>query len=217
MKIYVSRDRSRSLFPSRNEERGLSRDDCHFESRAILCKRRREAFTLVELVVVVSVMSLLLSMVAVLLHGMLYAHHRGLRQAAAGQSLMRLADQFREDVQAAESMEIENATTARLLAAGQPSITYRIDDRFVLRQSRPDGPASVDSRDAFTLPKNARIRLDLEEVGQQRFAVLSVTAPTGPDGKAPVWRATRVEAQLARDHRWRGKSVASPEQPERPE
>ncbi len=160
----------------------------------------RRGFSLVELAVVISIMSLLLGMIAVLLQGMLQTQRAGIRQVAVGQSLMRLSAQFREDVHAADSTETEGESTIRLVSQGGRTVTYRVDEDQLLRESQVADSQVNAQREAFRLPPHAKISFSVLPLSDNaKLVALTMDAQRTEQTPVPTWRPTRIEALLKRD------------------
>ena len=81
----------------------------------------RGGYSLVELLVVMTIMSALLGVVVTLLTTLLHEHRAASRQRETQTSLARFAEQFRADVHASESVEREESS-----ASESPSPPARI-------------------------------------------------------------------------------------------
>lgn len=168
----------------------------------------RRGYALVELVVVISVGSLIGTAAAVLL-GMLLAADRGSRRHLhESHTLCRLAQAFRADAAAAERAKLEPAPpgdgkTSRQAAArlqfslpGGESVTYVAEPGRVLR--RQSGGLSADRQESFVLPDSPPVQLGVET--GPTFSVARLQWNSGQDARR-ARSGWRIEATVGRDRR----------------
>ena len=99
-------------------------------------------FTLVEMMVTVTVSSTLLVLAAGMIHQTMTLHSLGRQQVARQQTALRLSRQFRHDIWRNRQVAIERdaALTLGRKRPGEASVTYTTEDGLVLRdQLRADG------------------------------------------------------------------------------
>jgi type II secretory pathway pseudopilin PulG len=174
--------------------------------------KSRRAISLVELLVVISTSTVILTMSAVLIRRAMHAQSRARDFYNVERTALRLSEQFRRDVHHATSATAlaENRPDAiflRLQLAGGQAIEYGRRNgaltRTVLQSDR------VLSRDAFAFPPDTDVTLS--EQRSPRRLVLSITAvpvdtPENRRKLAAAVHAQRVslhvEAVLARDSRF---------------
>ena len=153
----------------------------------------RRAFTLVELAVVLTLTSILLSVLATSLHILLTAKASIEEQQNHARSVARFAFQFRADVHDANSATIEvpgKLRKLRLHLGKLRFIDYFVEKGTTIRyrwQSK-----KLVSKEQFRLDEESITAFELTDQPRQ-FAAVVVTT-----GK----RATRIEAIVGRDHRF---------------
>ena len=169
------------------------------ESKA---RRRCAGFSVIEVALVVTMLSILLGMIVVFLQGMLSAQHAGGERLAMGQSMMRLADQFRQDVHAASNAPPQG-TAIELIGPDGANTTYAVKEKQLIRESRLAGSHANVRREEFEIPAGAAVTFSTAAPTiAAQFVTLAIDASPTPQKRLSAWRATRVEAQLGRDHRW---------------
>ena len=170
---------------------------------------RRKGFSLVEVLVAVTVGSVLLAVAVGLLYALIEMdrtsrEHLRLRIAAA-----RLGDQFRRDVHAAVRLtgpqEGAAGNGAEATAAWEldlppdRAVEYRLEEASLLRTERAGG--EVVRREWFRLPPHAVA--SIERSGEQGHPIVSLRiTPDLKSPEAPAWRPVRIDAALATDHRF---------------
>jgi hypothetical protein len=159
------------------------------------------AFTLVELLLAMTIMSVLLGLVAVFLRGMFEAEANARRQIAISDSLARLSRTLREDAHAALTADSAGAVL-ELRLAPEKVVRYAHHGDEVLREETIDG--QFHRRDAYRVPRSCQVAFDL--LGDARMTLVTLTlAPSATRAggrRAGAAQATRIEAVLARDHRF---------------
>ena len=146
---------------------------------------RRRGFTLVEMMVAISVGTVLLGLAALLIGSLMKLDRAGRARLAEESRLDRLAQVFRADVHAATGLAPgAPAGELRLILPGGRSVAYRAGPGAVVR-ARPDG------EERFALPPGSMARLD---VGRSSVG-LTV-------GREPGHPGLRVEAVPGTDHRF---------------
>jgi type II secretory pathway pseudopilin PulG len=163
--------------------------------------RRLAAFTLVELLLAMTIMSLLLGLVAVFLRGMFEVEANARRQIAISDSLARLSRALRDDAHAALTADKAGAVL-ELRLAPEKVVRYAHHGDEVLREETIDG--QFHRRDAYRVPRSCQVAFDL--LGDARMTLVTLTlAPSATRAggrRAGGAQATRIEAVLARDHRF---------------
>ena len=158
---------------------------------------RRRGFTLVELMIVVTISGVIFSGAAVCLHGMYRADQR-VRQAALHRSTVsRLARQFRTDGHAAITARRLDGPPdgAQGLVFAEPSkrtIEYRVQGSEILRTVK-DGQ-QVLHRDAFRLERGVRVAWQVND-GPKPMAAVEIVR-TSPGGPASSGLRDRIEAAV---------------------
>ena len=170
----------------------------------------RRGYSLVELIVVMSVGSVI-GTTAIMLLGALLAADRGARgHLQESASLSRLSRQFRADVAAADdaSIEVPPATKGDSLERSFPrltlhgasgeTITYAGEPGRALRKAQ--GESGANRQESYALPEPLALTFEIESTSPQRIVTMALAA--GDDQQASSARlGWRVEAALGRDRR----------------
>lgn len=168
--------------------------------------RSRRGVSLAELLIVMSLCSLLLTTSAVVLHRIMRSQLKTREFLSACHSSQRLADQFRGDVHRARSVTTEGLPEGAILKLqlSDTQIAEYQQANGVIHRMLVDGEKTI-ARDEFAFPANSHIA-----VSQQRsppLVTLSVTS-TPDDERGPAQQAyavaihLRVDAQPGRDRRF---------------
>ena len=168
--------------------------------------RPRRGFSLIEVLVVITVSSALVAAAVGLIHTMLRLQRGDQEQVRAEWALAGLAERFRDDVHA--------ATALRPIATppGQPSrpawllpltsrreVEYRAEEGHLLRLER-EGTKLV-HREAFWLPRPAVVSIEAAAAGTAKLVRLQIAVPPAVAPDSP-WRPVQIDAALALDHRF---------------
>lgn len=135
-----------------------------------LRRPRRRGASLIELMVIMSSLSVVLGLCAVLLHGLLKLDRSGRAAVDDTTTLARLARRFRQDVRAAEKARPETPTKLVLTGDDGGSVTYHLVGARLLREDRRGetlraregynlgrlGPLSFDAADGLVRLRLAR-------------------------------------------------------------
>ncbi len=164
----------------------------------------RQAFTTIEIMVVVALCGVVISLAATLLAQMLHMEGDARRSADESRELARLAISFRADAHAASKIEIAaGAGKATFRSPGESAIDYLASEGRVERVQRDGETAS--GRDSFQLsgdglPVVAKIAFEGQSTEGREFAAIVIEwrDDSGRRATAPV-KVSRVEARLARD------------------
>jgi prepilin-type N-terminal cleavage/methylation domain-containing protein len=162
-------------------------------------------FTLVELIVVMTVVTVILAASVVLMHFVLQldgeVHQRTYTVTMVG----RLADQFRRDVHQArgEPVIAKDHRSAEIHLAGGRIVKWQVDELHKLvRTEQAHGSAEASAgngptnrEDTFTLPKGTLATMELQSQGAARFATIRLVSP-GAGGPSLT-----IEALASRDER----------------
>jgi prepilin-type N-terminal cleavage/methylation domain-containing protein len=153
--------------------------------------RGRMGYSLVEMLVVISVMAVLASCTAVALHGMYRADRAARRELEASASISRLAARLRTDAHAAASAEVnEGLLTLKLGEAG--SVSYELAAGRVERLVRQDD--KIEHRDAFRLAVDAAGQWHVAKQEGATFVSLQLERSEG--------KPSRIDAQVGRARRF---------------
>jgi hypothetical protein len=130
------------------------------EAQASAVAQRRTGTTLVELLVVITVGAVMLGLSVTAIHLLLGAEHEASRSTRYAASLARLARAFRDDIHAAQAVELPaiEAGDAEVLligAGGGQQIRYELETNRAMRlEAVDDGPPQ---RDVFYFPPRSRL------------------------------------------------------------
>lgn len=122
-----------------NAEARRDSRQCRYRSTV----RRRCGWTLVEMVVTITIMSVLTGIAIKTLTTLLLSERTGVQHVVDLATVSRLARQFRQDVHSAKSVEVNSATASKPLLqvtiAEGHQIDYQVQDAGLLRRElRPD-------------------------------------------------------------------------------
>lgn len=147
----------------------------------------RRAFTLVELLVSMSVGSTLLVLAIGMVHRAMTLETTARGRAATHRTALRLADQFRRDIHHASAVSLPEGSNGnapaqlRIELPNQEPTTYAATDRGVIRLQQLASEQT--RREEFFFP--AGYQIDFAELQSPRRAVLTVRRETGLTGYAP--------------------------------
>jgi len=133
-------------------------------------KRSRCGKSLLELVVVISIMSIVLGMSATSLATLFRVNAQLSRDAQQAQALDRLAARLRSDAHQAASASLDEGCTLTL--ADGSAVRYAFVAPKIIREVRRDG--AIAHHDTFALPKNATARFESGGDANPRLIRLSV-------------------------------------------
>lgn len=166
--------------------------------------RSRHGKSLVEMLVVITAMSVLLGFVAQTFHTLRRAERASAQSLTQSVNLSRLARQFRHDVHAARQAERATADNQpeqlRLMRPDGTTILWSTTDDSVTRGEQRDGTRTAQERYRVG---PARLRFDLSDDGTQAALIVGPPAvtpgiPAPPTGPKPL----RIEAITGRDLRF---------------
>jgi type II secretory pathway pseudopilin PulG len=168
-------------------------------------RQRSRGTTLVELLVVITVCSVIMSASGVLLHGMYRADKETRQAIATDASVARFSLQFRRDAHAADEVSVVTETdgkTAGIMfrAAGQPSIEYRWQGTDVVRTVK-ESDKTV-HRDSFGFAPGTSIAWQLPPARSPLVAVQISRVPRRGVKMASILQQ-RIEAVIGLAHNGR--------------
>jgi hypothetical protein len=159
------------------------------------------AHTLVEMIVVISVWSVLLGGVAVLLSSLWRIEHASRDHTATLNSISRLADQFRSDAHAAKTATLPNdqnesgAVDLTMNLASGGTIEYRAETGRVSREESLGG--EVKSHESYVLTPDAKAQFETSKTGGAELVSLSIARALNPDlNESSDKRTTRIDAAI---------------------
>src|SRR5262249_26975667 len=147
---------------------------CHYNRRTGGCtvtrivrktaRGRTAGFTLVEMLLVISLSSIVLCTIGVIFHGLRSAQRALGEHQTAIDNIARLAEQFRADVHAAASAEITPVAESsdnesphdmlKLSQAGEKDIEYAADGNCVNRVAKSGD--QITQRESYALPERCQ-------------------------------------------------------------
>jgi hypothetical protein len=165
----------------------------------------RAGISLTELLVVMTIASVLIGVTGTMIHRLLAADHEATRAARFATSVARLSRAFRADVHAARAIELpapneaQPAIVVATLADGH-QVRYELDAHLATRvETRED---AVIHRDVYHFPPRSQLRCSRgDDAGLFKLELNLAARGPEPDAERPV-RKLVVEAALARDHRF---------------
>ncbi len=181
--------------------------------------RGRGGYALVELMVVISVNTVLMAVAVGLIGTLLGTEHQGRRHFEKTNSLVQLTDQWRSDVAVSrtatvvtpnrgESQTGPQIAVLRLQNGEDDKIEFSRDgDR--LRRIEYHGPAIV-RREAYVLSHLAEADFSMSEA---RLVTLRLAFGDGKSVARDVWQ---IDARLARDGRFAGSQTSTEKPQEKP-
>jgi prepilin-type N-terminal cleavage/methylation domain-containing protein len=168
--------------------------------------KSRRGVSLVELLVVMSLGSVLLTTSAVVLHRVMNVHGKTRNFLSASRNGLRLSDQFRSDVHRVTKVTTSDldAPVVLRLQLGEANVVEYSHAGGEVRRTQLEGEKTV-SREEYSFPANSRV-LIREESSPRLLSLSVISQPGDPAGSAQPGFATavylRIEAQVGRDSRY---------------
>lgn len=165
----------------------------------------RRATSLIELVVVIGAEMALLGLAVTLIGVLLVSERQSRRQVEQGLLRDGLMDRFRADVQAAQRIELPNASTLHLHYGADQQVSYTALPGQIHRLQQQQGQTVA--REMYRLGEGSQARFDQQmqsEPDQTRIG-LTLVAPQAAGtsrGDQPAQRFWRWEAWAGRDARF---------------
>ncbi|NOZ40319.1 MAG: prepilin-type N-terminal cleavage/methylation domain-containing protein [Planctomycetes bacterium] len=151
------------------------------------------AFTLVEMMVSISVGSVLMALALGMVHRTMRTESTANTNAKVERTAARLSRQFRHDIHQAESVSLDNqqpdAALLRLMLTDQRPLTYRIENGGILREQQQSDERT--QREFFGFPEN--FTLQFAQLSEPARITLTLEHDTQLVGIAPQIRL-HVEA-----------------------
>jgi len=161
--------------------------------------KRRRGYSLVELLVVISMSSVMLGIITVLFTLLFRIERSGRDHVRHSAVLGRLADQFRRDVHATPVGGVSVGEPVQFSPAPDRTITYGTPHGAVIRIERV-GSEEV-RRESFVLPSSCSASIGSPPDAKGPTVTLSIAPRTDTQPRRPG-RTLRVDALLGRDHRF---------------
>ncbi len=156
-------------------------------------KPRRSGYALIEVLVLISLVTVMLGLCAGIIHLLLKLDRGGRASSELAADLSRLATDFRVDAHAAVSIE-----KMTLKLPDGRTVEYLVRPGDIVRTLRQGD--KVKHYDLYRRPTNADVRIESSRDGATTFASLVIDRPL--DGKEDsLYRDFRIEAELGQDQR----------------
>ena len=170
--------------------------------------RPRHGYTLIDTVLIVSLMTVLLSFIGTLFHVLIRADRHARNQQAHSASIARLAGQLRDDVHSASSVQllatVESESRPSELVLLRPDgnrILYRIDGSYIQRIVSSD--EQTRHRDSFRLLSAMESKWQVLDGSRRQVVVLDVypsaTSTSGEPASQPI---LQIRAMAGTDNRF---------------
>ena len=163
---------------------------------------KHRAFTLIEMVAVITVGSAITGVGVVMLIAMLKSEGSSRRHLELCKNMVRLDEQFRADVHAAVSTSMsEDASSMELTLPGDANrrVSYIVRPKEIAREEVENG--KMLRQESYGLPDEVGARLQMKSAGASEFETLSIE-PKEVAGSKIRYPSTRIEAVLAKDLRF---------------
>lgn len=168
------------------------------------CTKFRQGFSLIEMLAVMSAMSILFTAAVTTLAFLMRVEMRGTERLENQLVLQKIAHKFREDVSTAQNAEISKQNSQQILKLAlrqNTSITYLTNSpgEGIRREYHKEG--KLVSQDEYLLPL-AGVTFQTEKMNQQELVSMELKIPdeTGHENKTlqAYFQLFRCEAQLNR-------------------
>jgi len=159
----------------------------------------RRAFTLIEMIVAISVSAALMGIAISLLLVLFRAEQNGRTHIGQAETLQRLADQFRRDVHAAAHVTVDGKDPQRWQfdLPGDRIVRYTTDAGGI---SREEQMLSENVRmEPYLLPKDSTVAIEVDWAASPPVVSLMIKPS---DASLRPGREFRIDAVLGRDFRF---------------
>jgi prepilin-type N-terminal cleavage/methylation domain-containing protein len=159
----------------------------------------RRAFTLIEMIVVISVSAAMMTIAISVLLVLFRAERSGRAHVAQAESLERLADQFRRDVHASPHATLKGKTGHRWQfdSAGNRTVRYMTDADSLWREE--EIPSKNARTEPYMLPKDSAATVEINRSANPPVVTLTIRPK---DAALGTGQQFRIEAVLGRDLRF---------------
>ena len=155
-------------------------------------RRLRTGKTLIELLVIITLLSAVMSMATTTLAAVFRVKQRLSRESYEELTLTRLASRLRTD--AHQAIRCDVAEVCTLTLEGGETIYYAVAPAAITREVRRAG--AVLHRDAFPLPRDASASLVCDDAAGGRLVRLTIRPRETPGREGPFAVAVNIEAAL---------------------
>ncbi len=162
---------------------------------------RRRGVSLIEMLVAIEFGAVVLSLAVGLLYTLFQVQGGSRQRLAAGQTVDRLAEQFRRDVRAAANVtpaQGDAKAALTLAVASDRSIEYRLKDNVVLRTEQAG--QRVSRREEYRLPPGGEVRW--ETAPDRKPLVSLLISAAFQAGKDRPIKTLKIDAALGADSRY---------------
>ncbi|MGI9427904.1 MAG: prepilin-type N-terminal cleavage/methylation domain-containing protein, partial [Bythopirellula sp.] len=132
-----------------------------------------QAFTLVEMLVCISMGSVLMGLALTMVHRTMRIEFAARSNSQVERTAIRLSSQFRHDVHRAQTASRNSlqagAVTVRLVLPGERSIVYQLEQNIALRQQQRT--AGQTQRESFVFPEDYHFQVE-ELTNPARLALI---------------------------------------------
>lgn len=159
----------------------------------------RRAFTLIEMLVAISIGAVLMSIAISLLMALSGAEQGGRTNVEHNKAIERLTAQFRRDVHAAEDVVIDGASPKewKIKLTRDEVAQYAVKGNALSREERMG--AKVIRRESYKLPKESTAAIVIDRTANPPVASLTLVPN---DASAKSDGEIRIDAALGRDRRF---------------
>ena len=148
--------------------------------------------SLVEVMVVVTIVSIILAACTTTLAALMHVERQFRRDAEQTTTLARLAARIRSDAHQATALQAGDACV--LSMPGGEAIHYAADGRAIIREVHRG--MTVEHRDAFRLPGDADIAFEAVEQSGGKLLRLTIRGSGRPVPGSPTVQDTTIDAAL---------------------
>lgn len=161
-------------------------------SRPIMSRRISRGFTLIELILVLSLMGSLLGGTIGLLSLVQNSNEHGRRDFLCRQELRRFANDVRRDMHAAAHVEI-NETALVITSESPPSeVTFEVNDGTLARRKTSNADNTADAQDRYRIKGDVNAAIEWVEQGVSiRWTITPLDRPANPVGIVASRRPSR--------------------------
>lgn len=155
----------------------------------------RRGKTLIEMTVIISCLTVLLSLAATTMALVMKVERQVRGDLAQQTTLARLGSRFRADVHVAQTATSGDSSIELAMSAEQ-TIRYAAAEQGITREVVRDG--QVEHRDAFRLPADASVAFHVSDAGNGRLARLAISRkPVAPKRFNPAVRPAVIDAAVS--------------------
>lgn len=160
----------------------------------------RSATALVEVVSIISLVAMILSLSATVMHHAFRAHQHALAHFRQMEQLQRIVERWRADVRVAEQVDIDGGPDRPLHL-----VLHRAGEQFVRYQQSADNlmrvlesPQGTEQSETWPLPTGARFTCNVQSTGGQPLVIVRLEFPQGSHEPVIEWLACATSAQASR-------------------